>query len=83
VPQQKRRLHGVKLSLNTEPMIGTESCLSGSEVRDCARQGERRRVSDNARVMALFRVASEQGSLANQEKFGDLGDGIFEYKPPR
>ena len=36
--------------------------------------------SDKAKLMALFTIAAEHGSFHNGEKFGDLGDGLFEFK---
>lgn len=30
--------------------------------------------------MAVFELAANQGKFYNPEKFGDLGDGLFEFK---
>ena len=30
--------------------------------------------------MNLFRLAADHGSFHNEEKFGDLGGGLFEFK---
>jgi len=30
--------------------------------------------------MALFRIAGDLGKFYNQEKFGDLGGGLYEFK---
>jgi phage-related protein len=35
---------------------------------------------DKAKLMALFRIAGDQGQFRNPEKFGDLGDGLYEFK---
>ena len=37
-------------------------------------------VSDRAKLMALFRIAADHSTFHNSEKFGDLGDGLFEFK---
>lgn len=37
-------------------------------------------VQDKAKLMNLFRIAGDQGSFHNQEKFGSLGAGLFEFK---
>lgn len=37
-------------------------------------------ISDRAKVMALFRLFANHGPIANDEKFGVLGDGLFEFK---
>jgi phage-related protein len=37
-------------------------------------------VSDQAKLMALFRIAADHGAFHNPEKFGDLGGGLFEFK---
>lgn len=34
---------------------------------------------DQAKLSALFKMAGE-GNFHNKEKFGDLGDGLFEFK---
>lgn len=35
---------------------------------------------DQAKLMALFRIAGDHGKFHNPEKFGDLGDGLYEFK---
>ena len=35
---------------------------------------------EQAKLMALFRIAGEHGKFHNEEKFGDLGGGLFEFK---
>lgn len=35
---------------------------------------------EQAKLMALFRIAADQGKFDNPEKFGDLGQGLFEFK---
>lgn len=35
---------------------------------------------DKAKMMALFKLAAEHGKFSNPEKFGDLGDGLWEFK---
>lgn len=35
---------------------------------------------DKAKLMALFQIAGDHGKFHNPEKFGDLGDGLFEFK---
>lgn len=35
---------------------------------------------DKAKLMALFQIAGEHGKFHNPEKFGDLGDGLYEFK---
>jgi hypothetical protein len=35
---------------------------------------------DKAKLMALFQIAADHGNFHNPEKFGDLGDGLFEFK---
>ena len=37
-------------------------------------------VLDKAKLMALFQIAGEHGKFHNPEKFGDLGDGLYEFK---
>ncbi len=37
-------------------------------------------MKDKAKLMALFRLACEHGDFHNKEKFGDLSDGLFEFK---
>lgn len=37
-------------------------------------------VSDKAKLMALFRIAGDHGSFVNEQKFGDLGNGLYEFK---
>jgi phage-related protein len=35
---------------------------------------------DKAKLMALFQIAGDHGKFHNPEKFGDLGDGLYEFK---
>ena len=35
---------------------------------------------DKAKLMALFQIAADHGNFHNSEKFGDLGDGLHEFK---
>jgi phage-related protein len=35
---------------------------------------------DKAKLMALFKIACDLGKMNNPEKFGDLGDGLREFK---
>ena len=35
---------------------------------------------DKAKLMALFQIAGDHGKFYNPEKFGDLGEGLFEFK---
>jgi phage-related protein len=35
---------------------------------------------DKAKLMALFQIAGDYGKFHNPEKFGDLGDGLYEFK---
>ena len=35
---------------------------------------------EKAKLMNLFRIFGDQGNHANREKFGDLGDGLYEFK---
>jgi phage-related protein len=35
---------------------------------------------DKAKLVALFQIAGDQGKFCNPEKFGDLGNGLFEFK---
>jgi phage-related protein len=35
---------------------------------------------DKAKLMALFLIAGDHGKFYNPEKFGDLGDGLYEFK---
>lgn len=37
-------------------------------------------VLDKAKLIALFRIAGDHGKFCNPEKFGDLGDGLYEFK---
>ena len=37
-------------------------------------------VSDKAKLTHLFRVAGDTGKFKNPEKFGDLGNGLYEFK---
>jgi phage-related protein len=36
--------------------------------------------TDQAKLEQLFRILGDQGKHNNKEKFGDLGDGLFEFK---
>jgi hypothetical protein len=33
-----------------------------------------------AKLMVLFQMAGDHGPIHNLEKFGDFGDGLFEFK---
>jgi hypothetical protein len=35
---------------------------------------------DKAKLVALFRIAADHGKFHNPEKFGDLGNGLYEFK---
>ena len=35
---------------------------------------------DKAKLMALFKILGDHGKFHNPEKFGDLGDGLYEFK---
>ncbi len=35
---------------------------------------------DQAKLMALFQIAGDHGKFHNPEKFGDLGNGLYEFK---
>ena len=35
---------------------------------------------DQAKLMALFLIAGDHGKFYNPEKFGDLGNGMYEFK---
>ena len=35
---------------------------------------------DKAKLMALFQIAGDHGKFHNPEKFGDLGEGMYEFK---
>jgi phage-related protein len=35
---------------------------------------------DKAKLMALFQIAGDHGKFHNPEKFGDLGNGLYEFK---
>lgn len=37
-------------------------------------------VSDKAKLMNLFRLLGDHGKHSNPEKFGDLGDSLYEFK---
>lgn len=37
-------------------------------------------VMDKAKLLQLFRILGDHGKHTNLEKFGDLGDGLFEFK---
>jgi phage-related protein len=41
---------------------------------------ERLKPDDQAKLMVLFRMMGESGSIANREKCGTLGEGLFEFK---
>ena len=36
--------------------------------------------SDRLKVARLFHAACETGNFGNDEKYGDLGDGLYEFK---
>jgi phage-related protein len=38
---------------------------------------------DKAKRMALFRIAADHGAFYNEQKFGDLANGLFEFKSDR
>ena len=72
-------------------MNGPETGLCRSEVRDCVREGEEWVVPasefydglsllNKAKLMALFRIAADHGAFYNDQKFGDLKNGLFEFK---
>ena len=35
---------------------------------------------EKAKLMALFRIAADHGAFYNDQKFGDLNNGMFEFK---
>ena len=35
---------------------------------------------EKAKLMALFRIAADHGAFYNDQKFGDLKNGLFEFK---
>ena len=35
---------------------------------------------EKAKLMALFRIAADPGAFYNDQKFGDLKNGLFEFK---
>lgn len=35
---------------------------------------------DKAKLVALFKIAGDLGKFHNTEKFGDLGNGLYEFK---
>jgi phage-related protein len=37
-------------------------------------------LADKAKLIQLFRILGDHGKTSNREKFGDLGNGIFEFK---
>lgn len=37
-------------------------------------------LADKAKLLQLFRILGDLGKTSNREKFGDLGNGIFEFK---
>lgn len=41
---------------------------------------DRLELRDQAKLMALFKIAGDLGQFSNPEKFGDLGDGVYEFK---
>jgi phage-related protein len=38
-------------------------------------------IADKAKLMNLFRILGDHGKHSNPQKFGDLGDGLYEFKP--
>jgi phage-related protein len=36
--------------------------------------------TDQAKLLKLFQILGDHGKHSNPEKFGDLGDGLFEFK---
>jgi phage-related protein len=36
--------------------------------------------ADQAKLFNLFRILGDHGKHSNPEKFGDLGDGLYEFK---
>lgn len=38
---------------------------------------------DKAKLMALFQIAADHGKFHNPEKFGDLGEGLYEFTGKR
>ncbi len=41
------------------------------------------RLLDKAKLMALFRIAADHAAFCNDQKFGDLHNGLFEFKSDR
>lgn len=37
-------------------------------------------ISEQAKLLSLFRLLADKRATHNTEKFGDLGDGLFEFK---
>jgi phage-related protein len=37
-------------------------------------------IADKAKMDQLFRILGDHGKHSNPEKFGDLGDGLYEFK---
>ena len=37
-------------------------------------------LSDKAKLLALFKRIGDHGEISNPEKFGSLGDGLWEFK---
>jgi phage-related protein len=37
-------------------------------------------IADKAKMMNLFRILGDLGKHSNDQKFGDLGDGLYEFK---
>jgi len=37
-------------------------------------------IADKATLMNLFRILGDHGKHSNPKKFGDLGDGLYEFK---
>ena len=35
---------------------------------------------DRAKLFSLFRIAADHGDFSNPDKFGDLGEGLYEFK---
>lgn len=37
-------------------------------------------LADKAKLMKLFEILGDHGKHSNEQKFGDLGDGLYEFK---
>jgi len=37
-------------------------------------------IGDKAKIDQLFRILGDLGKHSNEQKFGDLGDGLYEFK---